>query len=121
MSQMESLSIKAPLYTVITTENKHLKKQAKDIILLDMPIQTKRSLIRDEQCQPSPFHDVFQTGGKKKKKPKPTHNQLFSLDFEVLQRRKWRPGGAKSSRVSRLANQCFLLASVLVHCIPTEP
>lgn len=35
MPQMESLSIKAALYVVKTTENKLLKEKAKDIVLLD--------------------------------------------------------------------------------------
>lgn len=73
-----------------------------------MPIQTKCSLIRAEQCQPSPFHDVFQTA-----------TAFLPLISRFYSKGNGRLGGARSSRVSRLPNQCFLFANVLVHCIPT--
>lgn len=73
-----------------------------------MPIQTKCSLIRAEQCQPSPFHDVFQTA-----------TAFLPLISRFYSKGNGRPGGARSSRVSRLPNQCFLFANVLVPCIPT--
>lgn len=66
-----------------------------------MPTQTWCSLTRAEQCQTRLLHYAFQT-----------EIVFFSLVPTFYREGK---GGAKSSRVSRLANQYFLFVSVLVH------